>query len=58
MEAVYHHESVVNFSTVHTTLTKYNGERLVFDSIRVGDREAVVTPKSHRKKLMELMEVE
>ena len=52
MDEVYHTESVVKFSTVHTTLNVY-GNVKVFDSVRLSDGKRVATPKTHRKKLLE-----
>ena len=51
---VYHTESVVKFSTVHTTLTVYEGIQ-VFDSVRLSDGKRVATPETHRKKLLKMV---
>ena len=52
----YHCESVVKFSTVHSTLTIYPNGKKVFDSICKG--KVVETPNTHKKKLLKKAEEE
>ena len=58
MDKVYHHESVVNFTTVHSSLTVYSNGKKVFDSIRAGSMETVPTPTSHKKILLKKAEAQ
>ena len=54
MTKVYHTESVVKFSTVHSTLTIYSNGKKVFDSVCKG--KVVETPTSHKKILLKKAE--
>lgn len=49
---IYHTESVVNFNTIHSTLTIYPDGKKVYDSMLVSEGKTVSTPRSHKEKLL------